>query len=76
MKLVTWNLNSIRARTERLVAWLEREKPDVVCIQETKVEDAGFPSAALAKLGYQIATFGQKSYNGVAILSTQPLENV
>ena len=76
MKLVTWNLNSIRARTERLVAWLEREKPDVVCIQETKVEDAGFPSAVLAKLGYQIATFGQKSYNGVAILSTQPLENV
>ena len=69
MKLATWNLNSIRARTERLLAWLEREKPDVLCLQETKVEDAGFPIAALRKAGYEVATFGQRSYNGVAIAS-------
>ncbi|MBA2540815.1 MAG: exodeoxyribonuclease III [Deltaproteobacteria bacterium] len=76
MKLVTWNLNSIRMRMARFVAWLEREQPDVVCLQETKVEDAGFPTAELTKLGYHVATFGQRSYNGVAILSTQPLVDV
>lgn len=76
MKLVTWNINSIRARTARLVAWLEANRPDVVCLQETKVEDAQFPLEAVTKLGYQVAMFGQKSYNGVAILSTQPLEHV
>ena len=76
MKVVTWNLNSIRARTERLTAWLEREKPEVLCIQETKVEDAGFPTALFDKLGYHVATFGQRSYNGVAIASTAPLADV
>jgi exodeoxyribonuclease-3 len=76
VKVATWNLNSIRMRLDRLVAWLEREKPDVLCLQETKVEDSQFPTAALEKLGYQIATFGQRGYNGVAILSTQPLDNV
>jgi exodeoxyribonuclease-3 len=76
VKLATWNLNSIRMRIPRLLAWLEKEKPDVLCLQETKVEDAGFPRAEIEKLGYQIEIFGQRSYNGVAILSTQPLENV
>lgn len=76
MKLVTWNLNSIRARQPRFLAWLEANRPDVLCLQETKVEDAGFPTAEIAKLGYQCVTFGQKSYNGVAILSTAPLEDV
>ena len=76
MKVATWNLNSIRARTDRLLAWLDREKPDVLCLQETKVEDAGFPSDALRKVGYEVVTFGQKSYNGVAILSTAPLTDV
>ncbi len=76
MKLVTWNLNSIRAREKRLFAWLEATRPDVLCLQETKVEDAGFPQGPLTKLGYHVATFGQKSYNGVAILSTQPLADV
>lgn len=76
MKLVTWNLNSIRMRMTRLLAWLEREKPDVLCLQETKVEDVGFPTAELTKLGYHVATFGQRSYNGVAILSTEPLADV
>jgi len=76
MKLVTWNINSIRARTDRLFAWIERERPDVLCLQETKVEDAGFPLEALRKAGYDVATYGQKSYNGVAIASTAPLADV
>ena len=76
MKLATWNINSIRAREERLLTWLGQEKPDVLCLQETKVEDPGFPLAPLTKAGYQVATFGQRSYNGVAIASTQPLVDV
>lgn len=76
MKLATWNINSIRARQERLLAWIDRERPDVLCLQETKVEDAGFPFEALRGAGYEVATFGQRSYNGVAIASTAPLEDV
>jgi exodeoxyribonuclease-3 len=76
VKLATWNINSIRAREERLLTWLGQEKPDVLCLQETKVEDAGFPVAALRKAGYEVATFGQRSYNGVAIASTRPLTDV
>src|SRR5205814_1861206 len=68
--------NSIRARTQRLVGWLDANRPDVVCLQETKVEDAQFPLDAVEKLGYRAAIFGQKSYNGVAILSTAELTDV
>lgn len=76
MKLATWNLNSIRARTDRLLAWLDRERPDVLCMQETKVEDAAFPLEPLRARGYEVAVFGQRSYNGVAIASTQPLADI
>ncbi|MBX3162031.1 MAG: exodeoxyribonuclease III [Deltaproteobacteria bacterium] len=76
MKLATWNVNSIRARNTRLFAWLEKEAPDVLCLQETKVEDEGFPAAAFEKAGYAVATFGQRSYNGVAIASRLPLADV
>ena len=76
MKLATWNINSIRARTDRLVSWLAVERPDIVCLQETKVEDSGFPAAALSALGYQVVTHGQRSYNGVAIAATSPLTDV
>lgn len=76
MKIATWNVNSIRIRAERLLAWLDRERPDVLCLQETKVEDAGFPFEVLRKAGYEVAAFGQRSYNGVAIASTQPLADV
>ncbi|MDQ3369540.1 MAG: exodeoxyribonuclease III [Myxococcota bacterium] len=76
MKLATWNINSIRARADRLMAWIDRERPDVLCLQETKVEDAGFPFEPLRKAGYEVATFGQRSYNGVAIASTQPLTEI
>src|SRR3569623_2015648 len=76
MKLATWNINSIRARTDRLIGWLAAEQPAVLCLQETKVEDAAFPAAALEKAGYLTAFFGQKSYNGVAIASREPIANI
>jgi exodeoxyribonuclease-3 len=76
VKLATWNINSIRMRIDRLTAWLASEQPDVLCLQETKVEDAAFPLAALEKAGYHTAIFGQKSYNGVAIASREPIANV
>src|SRR5690242_11932624 len=76
MKLATWNINSIRAREARLLAWLDQEMPDVLCLQETKVEDQGFPLDALRGKGYEVATFGQRSYNGVAIASRSPLSHV
>lgn len=69
MKIATWNVNSVRARLPRLLDWLASRQPDVVCLQETKVVDAEFPTAEVEALGYLCATFGQKTYNGVAILS-------
>src|SRR5437763_15652259 len=76
MRIASWNVNSIRARQERLVSWLEAAKPDVLCLQELKCEDAKFPEAELRALGYHSAWHGQKTYNGVAILSREPLEDV
>lgn len=76
MKVVTWNLNSVRAREERLLRWLSRESPDVVCLQETKVTDDLFPHEAVKERGYHAAVHGQKTYNGVAILSREPIEDV
>ena len=76
MKLATWNVNSIRARLERVVAWIEQNRPDVLCLQETKVADDGFPAEDLKRLGYDIAFHGQRTYNGVAILSRTPLADV
>lgn len=69
MKIATWNVNSIRARQERLLAWLQKAQPDVVCLQELKVSDDAFPYEAIRQAGYHVAVFGQKTYNGVAILS-------
>lgn len=67
MRIATWNVNSIRSRLDQLTAWLSRAAPDVVCMQETKVEDDLFPHAALAECGYRAVVSGQKTYNGVAI---------
>lgn len=67
MKIASWNVNSIRSRLDQLTAWLARAAPDVICFQETKVEDALFPHDALGEVGYRAVTFGQKTYNGVAI---------
>jgi exodeoxyribonuclease-3 len=77
MKLATWNVNSIRARQERLLAWLERVEPDVVCLQELKGTDEAFPYDVIRAAGYHAAVFGQKTYNGVAILSrVEPVDVV
>ncbi len=69
MRVIAWNVNSIRTRLERLVGLLDRHRPDLVCLQETKVEDASFPHAALAAAGYRAETHGQKTYNGVALIA-------
>ena len=74
MKLVTWNVNSLNVRLPRLLAWLDANAPDVVCLQETKLEDDRFPHAELDAAGYRAHVFGQKTYNGVAILVRKPLE--
>jgi exodeoxyribonuclease III len=76
VRLVTWNVNSIRQRLPRLLALLDRHQPDVVCLQETKVEDDVFPTAELQAAGYEAASFGQRAYNGVAIVSRKGLEDV
>jgi len=74
--VASWNVNSIRARLERALAWLDLQQPDVVCMQETKVTDDKFPEEEFARKGYQTAFWGQKTYNGVAILSRSPLTDV
>jgi exodeoxyribonuclease-3 len=76
LTVATWNVNSIRARLARVVPWLEARRPDVVCLQETKVEDKDFPYAALEAAGYRAAHHGQKTYNGVAILAREALGDV
>jgi exodeoxyribonuclease-3 len=76
MKLATWNVNSIRARQGRLLAWLERTKPDVVCLQELKVTDETFPFDPLREAGYAAAVNGQRTYNGVAVLARTEPEDV
>ena len=76
MKLATFNINGIKARIEALPAWLASAEPDVVCLQEIKSVDDAFPRATFEDLGYRVETHGQKSFNGVAILSKLPLEDV
>jgi exodeoxyribonuclease-3 len=76
MKIATWNVNSLKVRLPHLLEWLDAAKPDVVCLQETKLEDASFPRAAIDKIGYAACCHGQKTYNGVAILSRLGLEDV
>ncbi len=76
MKLVTWNVNSLKVRLPHLLEWLAANPVDVVCLQETKTEDKNFPLAELQQAGYQVAFSGQKTYNGVAILSRQPVSDV
>ncbi len=76
MFIATWNVNSIRARHDLLLEWLQAERPDVVCLQETKVVDDDFPTDEIQRLGYAVAMAGQKTYNGVAILSRLPMKQV
>ncbi|MEZ5990581.1 MAG: exodeoxyribonuclease III [Planctomycetota bacterium] len=76
MKLATWNVNSVRARLPRVLDWLGSRAPDVVCLQEIKCLDGQFPREPIEELGYNVATHGQKTYNGVAILSRRPFDEV
>jgi exodeoxyribonuclease III len=76
MKIATWNVNSIAIRLEQVLKWLEETETDVLCLQETKCTDERFPLAEIEAFGYRAAFMGQKSYNGVAILSKFPIENV
>src|SRR5262245_43938505 len=76
MKVATWNVNSLKVRLPRLVGWLAQHQPDVVCLQETKIEDQNFPVLEIEAAGYRCAYAGQKTYNGVAILSRNGLTDV
>lgn len=76
MKVATWNVNSVRTRLEQVVDWLKENPVDVLCLQETKVVDADFPRSPLENLGYHLYISGQKAYNGVALISQQPLVDV
>jgi exodeoxyribonuclease-3 len=75
MKFITWNVNSITVRAERLLALLVREQPDVLCLQELKCQDDKFPRAAIEQAGYHVVTYGQKTYNGVAIIARSPISD-
>tara|TARA_Y100000588_G_scaffold364369_1_gene427939 strand:- start:1786 stop:2574 length:789 start_codon:yes stop_codon:yes gene_type:complete len=75
-KIATWNVNSIRARLPRVLEWLSEFSPDIVLLQEIKVIDEAFPAIEIEDLGYNISVHGQKTYNGVAILSKSPIEKV
>lgn len=76
IKIVTWNVNSIRRRLDDVLSWLERERPDVVCLQETKCTDDVFPWIGFKSMGYEVSFTGQHSYNGVAIASRCPQGDV
>ncbi len=76
MLIATWNVNSIRTRLTQIIDWINQVHPDVLCLQETKVTDDSFPCEPFSKLGYFVEVFGQKSYNGVAIISKVKPENV
>jgi exodeoxyribonuclease-3 len=76
MQIATWNINSIKQRLDNLLAWLAERQPDIVCLQETKCTDETFPREPLEALGYHVAVHGQKTFNGVALLSKLPFEEV
>ena len=76
MKLATWNVNSLKVRLEQLLDWIAAGAPDVICLQETKLDDPKFPVADIEAAGYQVVFSGQKTYNGVAIVSRLPATDV
>ena len=76
MRIATWNVNSVNARLETVVRWFEEARPDVACLQEIKCVDEKFPTEVFERLGYNVAIHGQKTYNGVALLSKTPLEDI
>ena len=76
MRIATWNVNSIKQRLDNLTAWLAERQPDIVCLQETKCVDEAFPREPLEALGYNVAVHGQKTFNGVAVLSKFQFDEV
>lgn len=76
MKIATWNVNSLRVRLEQVLAWLEENRPDVLALQETKVPDEDFPAEAFTEIGYRSVFSGQRTYNGVALITREPVEDV
>ena len=76
MRIATWNVNSVRQRLDHLQAWLKEREPDIVCLQEIKCVDEAFPREPLEALGYNVAVHGQKTFNGVALLSKLPFDEV
>jgi exodeoxyribonuclease-3 len=76
MRIATWNVNSIRQRLDSLTAWLKERQPDIVCLQEIKCQDDAFPREPIEALGYNVAVHGQKTFNGVALLSKLPFDEV
>jgi exodeoxyribonuclease-3 len=76
VRLATWNVNSLRARSELVGSWLSAYQPDVLCLQETKVKDEEFPVAVFHQLGYQVAHWGSSSWNGVALVTREPVANL
>jgi exodeoxyribonuclease-3 len=76
MRIATWNVNSIKQRADNTVAWLRERQPDIVCLQEIKCVDEAFPREPFESLGYNVAVHGQKGFNGVAILSKLPFDDV
>ena len=76
MLIATWNVNSIRTRLSQIIDWIDQVNPDILCLQETKVIDDSFPVEPFEKLGYSVEVYGQKSYNGVAIISKEKAKNV
>jgi exodeoxyribonuclease-3 len=76
MRIATWNVNSIRQRVDNILAWLKERDPDIVCLQEIKCVNEAFPREAFEGLGYNIAVHGQKAFNGVALLSKLPFDDV
>src|SRR3569623_1098508 len=76
MRIATWNVNSVKARIETVETWFKEVSPDVACLQEIKCVDEAFPREVFESLGYNVETHGQKTYNGVALLSKFPLEDV
>lgn len=76
MKIAAWNVNSLKVRLPHVLDWLASEQPDALCLQETKLEDVNFPQAEIEAAGYHVAFSGQKTYNGVALLSKTPISDV
>ncbi|RYX93482.1 MAG: exodeoxyribonuclease III [Bradyrhizobiaceae bacterium] len=74
MRIATWNVNSVRQRLDHLLTWLQKCQPDIVCLQEIKCLDEAFPREPIEALGYNVVTHGQKTFNGVALLSKYPLD--